>query len=126
MKREQEVQTGLQIFAETGPCAREDAGSVWHVIFAQLALVHNHGALLLWHQTLRPYWGGSTVEQTPVSAPVFSELLAKIGEYLKAIKLWYGDGGKKLFATLCSIVMILYVLGAIALAVALLVYTLTR
>ena len=125
MNREQEVQTGLQIFAETEPCAREDAGSIWHVIFA-LALVHNHGALLLWHQTLRPYWGGSTVEQTPASVPVFSKLLAKIGDYLKAIKLWYGDEGKKLFATLCSVVMILYILCAIALAVALLVYTLSR
>jgi hypothetical protein len=126
MNREKDVQTGLQIFAETEPCAREDAGSIWHVILARLALVHNHGALLLWPQTLRPYWGGSRVEQAPASVPVFSKLLAKISGYLKAIKLWYGDGGKKLFGTLCNIVMILYVLGAIALAVALLVYTLSR
>jgi hypothetical protein len=126
MNRKHQVQTGLQIFAETEPRSREDAGSVWRAIFAQLALVHNHGVLVLWQHTLRPSWGGSIVEQTPASIPTLSKLLARIVSYLRDLKWWYRDGGKKLFATLCSIAMVLYILGAIALAAALLIYTLSH
>jgi hypothetical protein len=126
MNRKHRVQTGLQIFAETEPCSREDAGSVWREIFDQIAWAHNHGALMLWPHTLRPNWGGSTVEQTSVSVPGLSKLLARIVGSLKAINLRHGDGGKNLFATLCRIVIVLYVLGAIALAVALLIYTLSH
>jgi hypothetical protein len=96
---------------------------VWRAIFAQLAFVHNHGALVLLRHTLQPTWSGSTFEQAPASAPASSKLLARIVSCLNLIRSWYGDAGKKLFATLCTIVMVLYVLFAFALGVALLVYT---
>jgi hypothetical protein len=126
MNTKHQVQTGLQIFGETERCSREHADSIWRAIFAQLALAHNHGALLLWQHTLRPSWGRSTLEQVPASVPVFSKSLARIASYLKAIKLWYGEARKRPFATLCNLVMVLYVLGAIALGVALLIYTFSQ
>jgi hypothetical protein len=128
MKRKHHVQTGLQIFAETEPCSREDADSKRRVCPAifQLAFAQNHGASVLLGHTLQPSWGGSTFEEAPANASEFSESLAKIAGRLKATTSWDRVTGKKLSGRLCTIVMLLYVLGAIGLGVALLLYTFTR
>ena len=62
----------------------------------------------------------------PANASEFSESLARRAGRLKATTSWDRVTGKKLIGTLCSIVMLLYVLGAIALGVALLLYTFTQ
>ena len=128
MNSKHHVQTGLQIFAGTEPCSREDADSkrrVWPAIF-QLAFTQNHGATVLLGHPLQPNWSGSTSEEAPANASEFSESLARIAGRLKATTSWDRVTGKKLIGTLCSIVMLLYVLGAIALGVALLLYTFTQ
>jgi hypothetical protein len=88
--------------------------------------LQNHVPLVLLRQIVQPTWGAFTFEAAPARAPGFNALKARIARLLKTIKSWYRVTGQKPIATLCTVAMFVYVLGAIALGVALLFYTFTR